>query len=285
MDSFFKCADIAGEVYKNNMPGIKHSRKKYKGIVIDDMKISNDNNPYHKKAGRYVLIDPISPIFEDDYALMDVLTKYLKLLVKNKTKRKSKLNVLIVGLGNKDYTPDSLGPKVIDKVDVNYHLKNEKIKKKNIKTYVSAFSPGVMASTGFESSNMIKAIVENEKIDVVIAIDALATRTIKRLNRVIQLTDTGIAPGSGVGNYRKALDEGFIKIPVIAIGVATVIDTAAIVLETLNNMKIDENKQGEIASNVMENIDEKIIMSTKDIDFEIKSIAKLIANSINLAFN
>ena len=124
MDSFFKCADIAGEVYKNNMPGIKHSRKKYKGIVIDDMKISNDNNPYHKKAGRYVLIDPISPIFEDDYALMDVLTKYLKLLVKNKTKRKSKLNVLIVGLGNKDYTPDSLGPKVIDKVDVNYHLKN-----------------------------------------------------------------------------------------------------------------------------------------------------------------
>ena len=268
MDSFFKCADIAGEVYKNNMPGIKHSRKKYKGIVIDDMKISNDNNPYHKKAGRYVLIDPISPIFEDDYVLMDVLTKYLKLLVKNKTKRKSKLNVLIVGLGNK----------VIDKVDVNYHLKNEKIKKKNIKTYVSAFSPGVMASTGFESSNMIKAIVENEKIDVVIAIDALATRTIKRLNRVIQLTDTGIAPGSGVGNYRKALDEDYIKIPVIAIGVATV-------LETLNNMKIDENKQGEIASNVMENIDEKIIMSTKDIDFEIKSIAKLIANSINLAFN
>ena len=172
-----------------------------------------------------------------------------------------------------------------DKVDVNYHLKNEKIKKKNIKTYVSAFSPGVMSSTGFESSNMIKAIVENEKIDVVIAIDALATRTIKRLNRVIQLTDTGIAPGSGVGNYRKALDEDYIKIPVIAIGVATVIDTAAIVLETLNNMKIDENKQGEIASNVMENIDEKIIMSTKDIDFEIKSIAKLIANSINLAFN
>lgn len=285
MDSFFKSYDIANEVYKKNEPGIKHSRKSIKGISIDDMRINSIDNPYHKKVGRYILIDPASPIFEDDYALENVLIKYIRQLVKNKVNGKKKINVLIVGLGNKDYTPDSLGPKVIDKIEVNYHLKKDKIEKKEIKTFISAFAPGVMASTGFESSNMIKAIVEKESIDVVIAVDALATRTIKRLNRVIQITDTGISPGSGIGNYRKALDEENLKIPVIAIGVATVIDTAAIVIETLNNMKLDNNKQHEIADKVISNIDERIIMSTKDIDFEIKNIAKLIAESINLAFN
>ena len=136
MDSFFKCADIAGEVYKNNMPGIKHSRKKYKGIVIDDMKISNDNNPYHKKAGRYVLIDPISPIFEDDYVLMDVLTKYLKLLVKNKTKRKSKLNVLIVGLGNPEneyaHTRHNMGFDTINQIAKNNNIQITKNKFKGL---------------------------------------------------------------------------------------------------------------------------------------------------------
>ena len=283
-ESFFRYADIAGELYRKNAPGITHRRRKIKGFAVDDMIIKRADNVYGKKVGRYVLIDAKNSMEESDADLTDLLSRYLTLLARGKLRRKRHPRVLVVGLGNKDYNPDSLGPKVVDRIEVNYHLREDEITRSVTKSFVSAFAPGVMAATGLESSDMIKAIVQTEKIDLVIAVDALATRTIRRLNRVIQLTDTGISPGSGVGNHRKEVDENYLGIPVIAIGVATVIDTAAIVLETLRQLSLDDKDKDEAAAQVMESIDERLVMATKDIDREIVGISAIVASAINDCF-
>ena len=139
---------------------------------------------------------------------------------------------LVIGLGNRKSTPDSLGVKVLDDITITSHIlaidKNRNIRK------ISAFTPGVMASTGIESSMIIKALIDKVKPDFVIAIDALASRNIERLNKTIQITDTGIHPGSGIGNNRLEISNKTMHIPIIAIGVPTVVLSSTIVADTID---------------------------------------------------
>ena len=162
-----------------------------------------------------------------------MLSKELQHLAKPKKRG----TVLVVGLGNWNITPDALGPKVVSRVLVTRHLRDT-LPEDIAQTVrpVAAVSPGVMGITGIETGEIVKGIVEKMHPDLVIAIDALAARKTSRINAAIQLSDTGLAPGAGVGNKRKMLSEETLGVPVIAIGVPTVVDAATLVNDTMDRM-------------------------------------------------
>lgn len=187
-----------------------------------------------KKQGNYITIE-----FEDvtDYSnkenVKKIFSEELKELIKKINVKKNPY-CLIVGLGNSKSTPDSLGPLSINNIIVTSHL----FELEDIKGFmkVSAINPGVMGQTGIETSDIILSIVQKIKPDFLIVIDSLASGSLDRVNKTIQMTDTGIHPGSGIGNSRKEISKEKINIPVIAIGVPTVVDANVIVSDTINYM-------------------------------------------------
>lgn len=184
-------------------------------------------------------------------------------------------SVLVVGLGNRDVTADALGPNVADNLFVTRHVVKEYGKaayNKSQMHMVSSIVPGVMAKTGMESAEIIKGVVEQTKPDVVVVVDALAARSTKRLNRTIQITNTGIHPGSGVGNHRNALTQESLEVPVIAIGVPTVVDAATIVNDAI---------QGKMKGQLTEL--NNMYVTSKDVDYQIKQISHIICDAINEA--
>lgn len=205
--------------------------------VINNIKISrvvmDKNNLLNKKEGNYITIE-LTDItnYEDRENVGKVLVKEIKDIL-NKNNIKDNYECLVIGLGNKKSTPDALGPMVIDNILVTRHLfeLNADVKKGIRK--VSAIIPGVMGNTGIETIDIIKGIVDNVKPKFIIVIDSLCASSIERLNKTIQLTDTGIHPGSGIGNMRKEISKDILGIPVIAIGVPTVVESVTIVNDTL----------------------------------------------------
>lgn len=193
----------------------------------------NDEEKLSKKRGTYYALDLTDTNFHDmkscqeiETALMEVLTE---LIVKYELQDKK---CLVIGLGNINVTPDSLGPYALDNIVVTRHL--FKMDTVNVGyNEVSALSPGVMGTTGIETFDIIKAVIEEIKVDYVIVVDALAAASISRVNKTIQVTDTGISPGSGVGNKRKELSIDTLGIPVLAIGVPTVVDAVTIASDTI----------------------------------------------------
>ncbi len=199
-------------------------------------------------------------------------------------------SVLVVGLGNREVTADALGPQVVDNLFITRHIVREygkaayNCEKMN---QVSALEPGVMAKTGMETAEIVKGVVAETSPDVLIVIDALAARSTKRLNRTIQITNTGIQPGSGVGNHRNALTEETLGVPVIAIGIPTVVDAATIVGDALEKL-LEEEKDSE-GARLMErqklNFAElnNMYMTGKDIDAVIKRVSYTVSEGINMA--
>lgn len=190
-----------------------------------------------KKAGVYYCLDTtaISTHDHDDLKRCEnALTSIIKEVLKIEGIT-SKDRGLVVGLGNINVTPDSLGPLVIDNVIVTRHmfLINPEEVSEGISD-VSAIAPGVMGTTGIETFDIIEAIINKIDVDYIIAVDALASKSIKRVNKTIQVTNTGISPGSGVGNKRKELSKETVGIPVIAIGVPTVVDAVTIASDTVD---------------------------------------------------
>ena len=208
--------------------------------IINNIKISrvvmDKNNLLNKKEGNYITIE-LTDItnYEDRENVEKVLVKEIKDIL-NKNNIKDNYECLVIGLGNKKSTPDALGPMVIDNILVTRHLfeLNADVKKGIRK--VSAIIPGVMGNTGIETIDIIKGIVDNVKPKFIIVIDSLCASSIERLNKTIQLTDTGIHPGSGIGNMRKEISKDTLGIPVIAIGVPTVVESVTIVNDTLEYM-------------------------------------------------
>lgn len=208
--------------------------------VSDSLKVTsvyvNDKMCKHmnKKVGNYVTVE-FEDItnFEDREEIKDVLVQELNKLL-DKIDIKDNDSCLIIGLGNSSSTPDSLGPKVASKVLVTRHLFVIGTDVKKGIRNVAAFSPGVMASTGIETYDTIISLVKKIKPSFLIVVDALASMSIDRINRTIQITDTGIHPGSGVGNNRRELSSDTIGIPVIAIGVPTVVESSTIVNDTID---------------------------------------------------
>lgn len=199
--------------------------------------------------------------------------------------------VLVVGLGNREVTPDALGPQVVDNLFVTRHLIKEygtDFKEKHHLGNVSAISPGVMAQTGMETVEIIKGIIKETQPKLVIVIDALAARSIHRVNTTIQLTDTGISPGSGIGNNRKALNEESLGIKVIALGCPTVVDAATIVSDTLTSYMehsgFDETDIDKFISEVREQQIDNMFVTPKNIDESIKRISDTVSEALNTCF-
>lgn len=215
-------------------------------------------------------------------------------------------SVLVVGLGNRKVTPDALGPYVVDNLNITRHIVKEYGKyamgEEHVRL-VSAIVPGVMGQTGMETVEIIRGIVNETNPDLIIAIDALAARSSKRLNRTIQIADTGINPGSGVGNHRNAITEETVGVPVLAVGVPTVVDAATIVNDTMENflaaLETSESlkgvgvvMQGYSAAEKYELVKELIsphlnglFVTPKDIDETVKRISYTISEALNMLFS
>lgn len=256
-----------------------------------------------KPVGTYLTIEaPNMAVPDDDYhrEISEDLASYIRDMIPEK---KKEYQVLVVGLGNRKVTPDALGPYVVDNLNITRHIIREYGKyamgEERVDS-VSAIVPGVMGQTGMETVEIIRGVVSETKPDFVIAIDALAARNSRRLNRTIQIADTGINPGSGVGNHRNAITKDTVGVPVIAIGVPTVVDAATIVNDTMENfLKALENSealkgvglvmQGYSAAEKYELVKELIsphlngmFVTPKDIDETVKRISYTISEGLNI---
>ena len=219
---------------KKYLKGVRQTTKNIDGIKVTDVNLKSDN-ALLKKSGNYVTIE------FDDVTDTSNYNKVKKIVIKEIKKMLKKMNILdsqtclFIGLGNESSTPDSLGPICSKDILVTnhiYELGNLSFEYRR----VSAITPGVTGVTGIETSDIIISIVKKIKPDFIIAVDSLASGSVDRLNKTIQMTDTGIHPGSGIGNQRREISFESIKIPVLAIGVPTVVGANVIVSDTINYM-------------------------------------------------
>lgn len=256
-------------------------------VMIDT---KNAAKVMRKPIGTYVTMEAPAMVEPDeDYhrEISECLAKELKEMIPQSEKEQS---ILVVGLGNREVTADALGPQVVDNLFITRHV---------IRTYgkaaynrkkinlISSIEPGVMAKTGMETAEIIKGVVNETMPDVLVVIDALAARSTKRLNRTIQITNTGIQPGSGVGNHRNALTKESLGVPVIAIGVPTVVDAATIVGDALEKLLKEDSEfdrvkyMGQHRSAFVEL--NNMYMTGKDIDAVVKRVSFTVSEGINLA--
>ncbi|MDE6963859.1 MAG: GPR endopeptidase [Lachnospiraceae bacterium] len=299
MSSFKVRTDLALEVRENMEENARECRgvsveEEYKEeselkitkVVIETM---NGAKAMGKPVGTYVTLEAPAMILPDeDYheEISGELAKQLKQIIPG---IEGELSVMVVGLGNRDVTADALGPNVVDNLTVTRHIMKEYGKaafdRKKVHM-VSGLVPGVMAKTGMESQEIIMGVVERTKPDVVIVVDALAARSTRRLNRTIQLTNTGIHPGSGVGNHRNAITQEALGVPVIAIGVPTVVDAATIVGDAFEKMMRQAGEEPfDIQNDLMAGLGElyNMYVTGKDVDYEIKQISHIICDALNSA--
>lgn len=261
-------------------------------LQVTTVKILTENGAkvMRKPVGTYITIEaPNMTVLDEEYQseIAEELARYLEQVLKLE---KKDYTVLVVGLGNREVTPDSLGPHVIEELHVTRHIIREYGKyamDDDAAHMVSAIAPGVMAQTGMETSEVVKGIVEEIKPDFVIAIDALAARNTKRLNRTIQIADTGINPGSGVGNHRMGITQETLGIPVIAIGVPTVVDAATIVRDTIENFadSVEPSEKHEAINQLIAPHLYGMFVTPKDIDETILRLAGLISDALNILFH
>ena len=301
-------ADERANIFKKNnnitenIDGIETNIREEDNIKITEVRITNKNGEkaIGKPTGNYVTIDIDKLKLATDEQIENygnILAKELKKLVDKHVAKQDE--VLVVGLGNIYVTPDSLGPKVINEIDVTRHILKymPNILEEGTRG-VSAVSPGVLGTTGIETLEIITGIVENIKPKLVIVIDALASRSIERISSSIQIADTGIVPGAGIENTRKEISEKTLNIPVIALGIPTVVESAVLVNdcldlfiaklqeesksnEYLNKLKEQDNyeeiKQALIPNNY------NMIVTPKEIDELIENMKDVVARGINYA--
>ena len=273
-------------------------------IKVSRVKVTNQNGEeaIGKPQGNYITIDFKSlKIASDDeiQKASEIVTKELKALLENHVSTQD--SILVVGLGNIYVTPDALGPKVINEIDITRHLLEymPEVLDKNTRE-VSAVSPGVLGTTGIETLEILKGIVDNIKPKLVIVIDALASRSIERISSSIQLADTGIVPGAGVGNARKELTQNTLGVPVIAMGIPTVVEAATIAADSLTLLiqKVQEQAQSNDFLNQLQEEDKytlikevlapeeyNFIVTPKEIDELIEKMKDVVARGMNFAVN
>ena len=227
-----------------------------------------------------------SDVSENHEEIAKEISLHLRRLLPEK---QEPLQVLVVGLGNRDVTADALGPAVAEHLYISRHMLQEFGEiglKKNNSVITSCIVPGVMGKTGMETAEIVKGIVKVTSPDAVIVIDALASRSTKRLNRTIQISNTGIHPGSGVGNHRNAIDEEVLGIPVIAMGVPTVVDAATIVADALEKMHKELKETVFLQARDSMELSQlhNMYVTAKDIDATIKRVSFTLAEALNLTF-
>lgn len=289
----------------NKIDGVESTEEEINdNIKVSRVKIINSKGEeaLGKPIGTYVTIDvkKLKMAGEEEIQkTSEVLTDELKKIVEMHVNNQE--DILIVGLGNIYVTPDALGPKVINEIDVTRHII------KYLPQYVdegtrpvSAISPGVLGTTGIETVEILKGIVENIHPKLLIVIDALASRSIERISSTIQISDTGIVPGAGVGNTREEISEKSLGIPVVAIGIPTVVELATLVSDGIDIFidrlqekaesneylnKLQQNDKYEEVKEALNVGDYNMIVTPKEIDDLIENMKDIVARGINFAVN
>ena len=261
------------------LPGVRAEEQDRDGFHVTVVEIldAQGEEALGKPAGRYVTVELDALIRREENAFPDAASLLAEEFRKF-AKPGGEQTYLVVGLGNRGITPDAIGPETVDHVLVTRHLKERLPEEFASFRPVSAVCSGVLGTTGIESSDLVRAVVEEVKPSAVFAVDALASRSTDRLCRTVQIADTGIVPGSGVGNARQALNRENLGVPVIAIGVPTVVDAATLTLDLASRAGAELDPQGFGAVGGM-------IVTPRDIDRNVRDIAKLLGYSLNLAFH
>ena len=298
------------EIYNENnnveVEGVSVDVEERENYSITRVCVLNKNGmeKIKKPIGKYITID-VPNLNKSDEDLKDEISKTLAKEIKDICSNKPESKTLIIGLGNWNISPDALGPKVVERVlvtrqyFVNYNKETDETM-----ANVAAISPGVMGMTGIESIDVVKGVVDKIKPDLLIAIDALASRKMDRISTTIQLSDTGISPGSGVGNKRMALNKDTLGIPVISIGIPTVVNAATIVNDTLDliigSLKenadvgkefysllhdLSQEDKYSLIEEVLNPFMANTIVTPKDIDVIIDDLSIVIANGLNIALH
>ncbi|MDO5782723.1 MAG: GPR endopeptidase [Eubacteriales bacterium] len=270
---------------------VREKYDKEKDVRTTVVRITTENGAktMGKPQGTYITIEaPDLSVPDEDYhrEISEEVAHHLKELIDFSQQQ----SVLVVGLGNQDITADSLGPRAVENIHMTRHVIREYGLKScsHMKMHqISGIVPGVMAQTGMETLEIVQGVVTETKPDVVIAIDALAARSTARLNRTIQITDTGISPGSGVGNHREGLNEENLSVRVIGIGVPTVVDAATIVHDSMANLldALEEEEQKEFLEEMISPKLYTMFVTQKDVDETVKYLSFTISEGLNLAFS
>ncbi|MCR8746553.1 GPR endopeptidase [Romboutsia lituseburensis] len=284
------------------IPGVKLDKKELENCTVTKVEVIDEQGSQimNKGIGKYITLESNLMKFDDDESREEII-EYLKeelieILGQDKTKK-----TLVIGLGNWNITSDALGPKAVSKTLVTRHIfKNYNKDYDDDFTEVAGLSPGVMGLTGIETSEIVKSIVDKIKPDRVIAIDALASRKMERVNTTIQISTAGIAPGGGVGNKRKALNKEYLGVDVIAIGVPTVVDAATLTSDVLDlaidNLmtqsegvedfykmlkQLKEEEKYQLIKDSLDPYDKNLIVTPKDIDETIENLSIIISEGLN----
>ncbi|MFK7693522.1 GPR endopeptidase [Paenibacillus sp. HJGM_3] len=308
-DLALEAKEMASQTLGETIPGVHTETIQNEDCTLTRMDIQNEqgSRAVGKMIGHYITFE-VPRLREKDSDLQDrIATKFAQEFAGflDKIGITKAAKVLIIGLGNWNVTPDALGPLVVENVMVTRHF-FELMPDQVSPGYrqVSAVAPGVLGITGIETSEIVQGVVDRSKPDLVIAIDALASRALERVNTTIQIADTGIHPGSGVGNKRKGLTREFLGVPVIAIGVPTVVYASTIVNSTMDMLLshfkkqtsatqqifglldgMQENDRLQMVKEVLDPLGHDLLVTPKDIDQFIEDIANIIASGLNAALH
>lgn len=268
----------------------EYSEEENEGCTICTLDISTDelSEKYGRRKGRYITIFCNKIWLADEYELDSIsrvvsyqIDEMCKMIIKNK--RISELSVLVAGLGNIDITSDALGPLVLGELNITRHMKEiyKNILGKSSFASVCALQTGVLAKTGIESSVILKEVSDSVKPDLIIVVDALASRSTERLGSTVQISDAGISPGAGIGNTQGEISERVLGVPVIALGVPTVVNSATLVCDVLERagIEINDNRLSKILD-----VERKFFVSPKECDIIVRLCAKMLASAINRCF-
>lgn len=277
---------VRGEA-QTEVPGVKESKQTFEYGTVTTIAVLDERGEeaLGKKRGLYVTIE--APDMVIDWGAQKetarILAQKLAELIAQ-SGVPDQAPVLVIGLGNRQATPDALGPEVVDRILVTRHLYYyaPQVLGPGVRP-VSALSPGVLGTTGIDTADIIRGVVENIRPSLVIAVDALVAQNIRRIGRTIQLANTGISPGSGIGSRRGGLNIGSLGVPVVAIGVPTVVQAAVLIWEVAENLlgPGEQNKTKEVAGKILSPYGGSLTVTPKEIDTLVISSARLISTGIN----
>lgn len=276
--------DLAVEAIENHksaaaLPHVRQSDRMLEGFAVHEVRILSEDaaREIGKPQGRYLTLELDALIRREEDAFPRAC-KALSTLLRELLPRPNDGPVLIAGLGNRMITPDAIGPQTADHVIATRHLVAQSPAIFADWRPVSALAPGVLGQTGVETGEVICGVLDRVRPAAVIAVDALAAGRLSRLLRTVQLADTGITPGAGVGNARTALNEETLGVPVIAVGVPTVVDGATLAHEISSQL-------GQPDCEALDDLSQPVMITTRDIDREVADISRMIGYAVNMALH
>ena len=276
--------DLAVEAIENHktaaaLPHVRQSDRTLEGFAVHEVRILSEDaaREIGKPQGRYLTLELDALIRREEDAFPRAC-KALSTLLRELLPHPNDGPVLIAGLGNRMITPDAIGPQTADHVIATRHLVAQSPAIFADWRPVSALAPGVLGQTGVETGEVICGVLDRVRPAAVIAVDALAAGRLSRLLRTVQLADTGIKPGAGVGNARAALNKETLGVPVIAVGVPTVVDGATLAHEISSQL-------GQPACEALDDLSQPVMITTRDIDREVADISRMIGYAVNMALH